>query len=91
MENGKFRVASLRIDNFACGLQATAIQIGCGCPAHNFPLSTFNFQLQKRQCPVFSQYAVSGQTEIGSVKYLRQHRMIHADCRASAVDYAALP
>ena len=36
-------------------------------------------------------YTVSGQTRISSVKYLRQHRMIHADCGASAVGYAALP
>ena len=47
--------------------------------------------LEKLQSPVFSQYAVSGQTQTGIVIHLRQHRMIHADCRASAVDYAALP
>ena len=45
--------------------------------------------------PVIVKYAVSGQTQIGSIIYLRQHRMIHRQkCglqMANAVSYAVLP
>ena len=48
--------------------------------------------LYKCQYPVF--FKIRGQRADPNkqcYKFLRQHRMIHADCRASAVDYAALP
>ena len=55
-------------------------------------LSTFHSQLSSSKVPMSGmEHTRSAGRPKSATLYLRQHRMIHADCKASAVGYAALP